>query len=195
MQAVTSLQALDSSKIYTYADYLTWQFKERVELIKGKIMAMSPAPSSNHQRVSYNLAGLFYQDFKGNPCQVFTAPFDVRLSKGEQEVYTVVQPDLCIICDESKLDSRGCVGAPDLVVEILSPGNSKKEMSDKFELYEEAGVLEYWVIRPEAKEINIFLLQAGRYIGLKPLVEGDILHSPTFPMLKLAVNDIFERVV
>src|SRR5690606_38432683 len=123
---------------YTYADYLLWRIEERLELIKGKVFKMTPAPNLRHQQVS----GRFYVSlqnlFQAGPCQVFYAPFDVRLYdrkkyvKADKDIYTVVQPDLCVICDESKLDERGCLGAPDLVIEILSPGNSRREMKQKF---------------------------------------------------------------
>src|SRR5712675_987740 len=140
----------DPSLTYTYADYLQWKFEERLELIKGKIFKMSPAPAPFHQRVVSNLNGIFYNALKKKNCQIYPAPFDVRLpvknKKKDNEVTTVVQPDISIICDESKIDARGCCGAPDLVVEILSPGNSEKEVKLKFELYEEAGIKEYWIV-------------------------------------------------
>ncbi|MEQ1678695.1 MAG: Uma2 family endonuclease, partial [Chitinophagaceae bacterium] len=129
----------DSSVSYTYADYLQWKFEERLELFRGKIFKLS-APNTKHQVISRNIIAPFVMLLKKKPCQAFAAPFDVRLPvknrKKDDEVTTVVQPDICVICDESKLDSRGCCGAPDLVVEILSPGNSKKEIKMKFELYE-----------------------------------------------------------
>ncbi|WP_042344549.1 Uma2 family endonuclease, partial [Capnocytophaga canis] len=152
MKNVLNINQLDvENGVYTYADYLLWKFEERVELLKGKIFKMSPAPSLKHQKISMNLSGLLWQFLRGKKCQLFSAPFDVRLPKKEEKgdnIHTVVQPDLCIICDESKLDERGCIGAPDLIIEILSPGNSKKEMKNKFELYQESGVEEYWIVNP-----------------------------------------------
>lgn len=110
----------------------------------------------------------------------------------ENEIYTVVQPDLCVICDLEKIaDGKKCVGAPDLVIEILSPGNSKKEMDSKFDLYQESGVLEYWLVYPEEKSINIFVLKDNKYIGLKPVSEGQILTSYIFPELKADMDKIF----
>ena len=142
--AITSLDQLDPDGTYTYADYLLWQFQERVELLRGKIHQMS-VPSVKHQRISIRFSRLLTNALWQTPCQVFAAPFDVRLlrTREDKHVTTVVQPDLCVICDSSKLDDRGCNGAPDLIIEILSPGNSRTEMKDKFELYQEAGVLEY----------------------------------------------------
>jgi len=131
-----------------------------------------------------------------SPCKVYVAPFDVRLTRfskvKNKDVATVVQPDLCVICDPSKLDDRGCIGAPDLIVEILSPGNSRTEMKDKFELYQEAGVLEYWVVSPIECTVQVWkLTDQGIYIGLQPKVEGDMVTTPIVPNLEVDVTEIF----
>lgn len=194
---ITNINQLDLKGSYTYADYLLWQFKDRVELIKGKIFKMSPAPNRFHQDISGNLYFELRSFLKNQPCKFYAAPFDVRLinfkeSTADNKVTTIVQPDLCIICDASKLDDRGCIGAPDLIIEILSPGNSKKEMDIKYDLYEENGVLEYWIVNPSEKTISIFVLQNNKYIGIKPLIYDSKLVSPTFPKLKFAVKKIFE---
>ena len=124
---ITNIDQLDLvNGIYTYADYLMWKIKDRLELLKGKIFQMG-APSLTHQTVSMNFSRLLSNYFYKTPCKLFAVPFDVRLAKkGEKdnEIYTVVQPDLCVVCDVDKLDERGCWGAPDLIIEILSPGNS-----------------------------------------------------------------------
>ena len=191
---ITNINQLDLvNGIYTYADYLMWKIKDRLELLKGKIFQMG-APSLTHQTVSMNFSRLLSNYFYKTPCKLFAAPFDVRLAKkGEKdnEIYTVVQPDLCVVCDADKLDERGCWGAPDLIIEILSPGNSKKEMLNKYELYEEAGVREYWVVRPDYKEITQFVLENNKYRTLPPVVEGTIIHSAIFPDLSLQTEDIF----
>lgn len=127
---VDSLDKLSMDGVYTYADYLTWKFDERVELIKGKIFKMSPAPSRNHQRIAMALINPISNYFKGEKCEAYFAPFDVRLidskkKKSDKDIYSVVQPDICVICDPEKLDERGCLGAPDWIIEILSPGNNK----------------------------------------------------------------------
>lgn len=195
---IYDINQLDLAKTYSYADYLLWKFQERVELIKGKVFKMSPAPSVSHQKTNANFFRILDQYFFDKKCNLFFAPFDVALlnkqkSTPESEVFTIVQPDLCIICDEEKLaDGKKCVGAPDLVIEILSPGNSKKEMDIKFDLYQEAEVLEYWLVYPEEKSINIFVLQDGKYIGLKPFGEGQILKSPTFIGLAFEVDRVFQ---
>jgi len=123
---VVSLSELDLSKQYSYADYLSWKFGERIELIKGYIRQMA-APNAYHQEISIELSTYFKNHFKATqkPCKVFSAPFDVRLynyaksATADKDIYTVVQPDLSIICDKSKIDTKGCLGAPDLIIEIL----------------------------------------------------------------------------
>ncbi len=191
---ITDINLLDFSKKYSFEDYLNWSFSERIELIKGLIFRMSPAPNTAHQRISLELTGQLYNYFKGKSCQVFTAPFDVRLAKisqAENEIFTVVQPDLCVICDPKKLDLRGCIGAPDLIIEILSPGNTTKEMKNKFEIYEEAGVEEYWLVEPNDKIVLSYVLVNGKFQGLAPVTEEDILKSIIFEGLEISVKDIF----
>ncbi|MCE6989358.1 Uma2 family endonuclease [Dyadobacter sp. CY323] len=192
---ITDINQLDLNGTYTYADYMLWQFEERLELIKGKIFKMSPAPSRRHQTILADLHLEVGNFFKGQYCNVFFAPFDVRLPKKNQDfsdgkVYTVVQPDLCVICDDAKLDERGCIGAPDLIVEILSPGNSRKEMDNKFTLYEECGVREYWLVEPAENAVFVYVLNdEGRYIGLKPAVTS--LRSSIFPELEIDLEELF----
>ena len=193
---ITDINELDLNKTYSYADYLTWQFQEKLELIKGKIFKMSPAPSTNHQRISMELAGILYNFFKPHQCNLFAAPFDVRLidkkkSTLDQEIFTVVQPDLCVICDETKIDERGAIGAPDMVIEILSPGNSNKEMKYNFNLYEEAGVQEYWIVNLADKTLFIYVLKENQFIGMHPLIEEDSIQSKLFPDLDFQLAEIF----
>jgi Uma2 family endonuclease len=192
MNPVLNFSDLDLTKQYTYSDYMLWQFQERVELIKGFIKKMSPAPNRLHQSISKNVSFKIYSFFEKHPCIVYVAPFDVRLPiKSGIKDTTVVQPDLCIICDEYKLDEQGCNGAPDLIVEIISPNNRKHDLETKFKLYEEAGVLEYWIIEPMQKMVLVYTLRDGIYIGLPPKIEGTIIESYTFPELKIAVDDVF----
>ncbi len=195
MKIITDINKLDLNGSYTYADYLTWQFQDRLELFRGKIFKMSPAPNRVHQTISSNLHGILWSIFKNNNCNLYTAPFDVRLvktKKNDEKVSTVVQPDICVVCDINKLDDKGCNGSPDLVIEILSPGNSKKEMGIKYDLYEENGVKEYWMVNPTEKTIFIYTLHNKKYIGLKPLIETDEMKSPLFPDLKFAIQEIFD---
>ncbi|WP_273216380.1 Uma2 family endonuclease [Runella zeae] len=194
---ITSLDQLDLSKQYTYADYLKWRFQERVELIRGRIFKMSPAPARKHQAISRYITSQMVKYFENQPCEWYYAPFDVRLprktSKADKQVYTVVQPDICVICDKTKLDKRGCVGAPDLIIEILSPGNSKKEMKDKFEVYEEAGVREYWIVQSTYNNVLVYTLnEQGIFIGHRPFIEDEIMHSFIFPELKVDLREVFK---
>lgn len=195
MAEYTHFADLDLTKSYTYADYLLFKFQERLEIIKGKIYAMSPAPNVVHQRASTELTGIFYNYFKNKTCQVFTAPFDVRLTPEvattNKAITTVVQPDLCVFCDESKLDERGGIAAPDLIVEILSPGNTKKEMKVKYDLYESHGVREYWLVHPLDKTILIYSLENNSYVARRPYIEDDIAVSIIFPELKVVVAELF----
>lgn len=192
---ITDINQLDLNGTYTYADYLLWHFEERLELIKGKIFKMSPAPNTRHQKISGRLFLEIGSFFKNHSCQAFFAPFDVRLPRksqlSNQKIYTVVQPDLCVICDESKLDEKGCLGAPDLIIEILSPGNSKKEKDNKFDLYQENGVREYWLVDSADNTVYAYVLSdEGIYLGLKPATET--LRSTIFPGLEINVEDIFK---
>lgn len=185
----------DPSISYTYADYLQWHFEERLELFRGRIFKLS-SPNTKHQVIAGNLFVTAKNYLNKQKCQVFIAPFDVRLPvknrKKDNEVTTVVQPDICIVCDETKIDTRGCCGAPDLVVEILSPGNSHKEVKLKFELYEEAGVKEYWIVYPEEESLAIFLLnENGKYDGATLYAGKDKIKSKAVPGLIIDTKEIF----
>ena len=190
---ITNIEQLDPiNGVYTYADYVLWKIKDRLEILKGKIFKMSPAPAISHQKISGNLYGEMYHYFKGKSCKLFAAPFDVVLKNKKGIEDSVVQPDICVVCDPKKLENdKRCLGAPDLVVEILSAGNAQRDLSDKFCLYEEAGVAEYWIVRPSNKEVNIFVLDNGKYRGLAPIVEGGVITSVKFPTLRINTNDIF----
>lgn len=194
MPLITNFKDLDLNGSYTYADYLKWKFEERLELFRGKIFKMSPAPNRYHQDISGNLYFNLAKVLKKGSCNLYAAPFDVRLVKAKSDdetVTTVVQPDLCVICDENKLDEKGCIGAPDLIVEILSPGNSKKEMGIKFDLYLENEVQEYWIVDPSAKTVLVYVLSNNEFIGLKPFIEDDNIKSILFPQLDFPLSEIF----
>lgn len=194
MAIVTNFSDLDLTKEYSYSDYLLWQFSERVELIKGFIRKMSPAPNRFHQVVARNITQIFLNAFKKHSCNVYFAPFDVRLPiPSKQKDTTVVQPDICVVCDKSKLDDAGCNGAPELMIEILSQNNSKHDLDTKFKLYEEAGVLEYWIVEPVKKIIFVYTSINGKFIGLKPQTEGENIQSPLFPDLNVAIANVFEN--
>jgi Uma2 family endonuclease len=154
---------LDQNKRYSYADYLTWMDDVRRELFDGFIKFMTPAPSRRHQELSVSLTLQIGTYLMHKNCKLYHAPSDVRFSKDkankdDEQVFTVLQPDLFIVCDLSKLDDRGCLGAPDMIIEIISPKNSKRDTHDKFEIYQEYGVREYWIVNPSDEYVTVFVL-------------------------------------
>ncbi len=194
MATITSLDQLDPNKQYTYADYLTWQFSERVELIWGYIRKMA-APNRRHQSILGNLYLPIKLYARLQSCKVYLAPFDVRLPRRHkltnEDITTVIQPDLCVICDPSKLDNAGCIGAPDWIIEVLSKGNTKKEMKEKFEAYEEAGVREYWIVQPAYSNILVYILQEGKFMPQPVLFSDEEVSPHSFPELKIDLNEVF----
>jgi Uma2 family endonuclease len=198
MKYLTNISDLDLEGTYSYADYLTWRFEQSVELIKGKVFKMSPAPSVKHQRISGKFYLVIGNYLQAKSCDLFSAPFDVRLldkkksSRANADVYSVVQPDICVICDKDKLDEQGCVGAPDLIVEILSPGNSKREMKIKYALYEEAGVREYWIVFPSEHVLQQFVLnEQGTYQLKNSFTEDEVFQAHIFPDLAIDLAAVF----
>ena len=187
----------DLAGTYSYGDYLNWTWGEMVELIHGKIYKMSPAPSSLHQRISGELFRQIANFLTEKRCQVFSAPFDVRLpsskSKNDKEIFTVVQPDLCVVCDPIKIDKRGCLGAPDWIIEILSKNTSSKDLNEKFDVYEEASVKEYWVVHPEEQTVLVYILdELGKYRGQrKPYARSNMIFSATLPDLTIDLSTVF----
>lgn len=200
MKTIHNISELDLNSTYTYADYLTWKFEQTVEIIKGKIFKMTPAPKTVHQTISRNLTGVFWSYFRKKDCRFFEAPFDVRLldsnksHKANKEIYTVIQPDLCVICDVTKIDENGCLGAPDFIIEILSKGNSKIEMQIKYNLYQESGVKEYWIVDPEHEIVHQFVAdETEKYQLIKMFSTDDIVSPALFPDFKIDLKDVFEE--
>jgi Uma2 family endonuclease len=196
MAVTTDFNQLDLNKSYTYADYLTWQFQERVELIMGKVFRMSPAPTSKHQSSVSVLHGSLFQFLKGKTCRVFPAPFDVRLPLNANIDNNVVQPDVTVICDPSKIKEEGCVGAPDMIVEVVSKSSVKRDLHEKYTLYEMAGVKEYWLVNPNDKSLIIFVLDdSGKYQPSKPLTMGDKATSQVLDGFSVDLDELFVNVV
>ena len=150
---------------YTFADMFTWDDGERAEIIDGEVFLMAPAPSRGHQRISFEMCRQLGNYLEGKRCQAYSAPFDVRLFEKEgappEDVDTVVEPDITIVCDTSRLDDHGCKGAPDMVVEILSPSTQRHDRLVKLGLYQRAGVREYWIVSPEEQTVQVFLQRDG----------------------------------
>ncbi|MHB8057961.1 MAG: Uma2 family endonuclease [Desulfuromonadaceae bacterium] len=142
------LKPKDNQRYY-YSDYLTWNDGERWELIDGVAYSMSPAPGRRHQEISGELFRQLANYLKGKQCKVYDAPFDVRLSDqvdaSDNYIETVVQPDILVVCDRTKLDEKGCNGAPDLIIEITSPSTAKHDLGTKFDLYQKHAIQEYWI--------------------------------------------------
>ncbi|MCH5717610.1 Uma2 family endonuclease [Niabella hibiscisoli] len=174
---------------------LEWQAEERLELIKGRIFKMSPATKRIHQKASVFILNQLFNFLHGKQCDVYNAPFDVHLprnSKEDKEIVTVLQPDICVVYGQSKLDDKGCLSAPDIVVEILSPGNNRKELQNKYEVYEESGVKEYWIIHPDEKTFMKYTLDDdGHYQPSRLLTFGDIVTTPVLPGFTMVLDDVF----
>ena len=187
------VQEPDLTGTYTARDYISWKTDELMELIRGKIFKMTPAPLWRHQEVLGELYLIFRSVVK-KPCQVGLSPLDVYLiHPGEdwKETKNILQPDLCIICDPQKIHKRGCMGAPDLALEILSPKTAKKDLGIKRDLYEEYGVKELWIVHPNDGTVLVHILENGKYRILPLMAKGQILKSPTFPGLQVDLNKVF----
>ncbi|SDE99194.1 Uma2 family endonuclease [Sporolituus thermophilus] len=180
---------------YTYRDYLGWQDGERWELIGGAVYNMTPVPSRQHQALVGNIFAALHAYFRDKTCEVYVAPFDVRLPAAGEDpdaASNVVQPDIVVVCDKAKLDDRGCLGAPDLVVEVVSPDTAKKDMAEKLDLYERAGVKEYWIVHPGDQTVMVFCLgDDGKYGRHKMYEKGETLAAAIFPELVIELAEIF----
>jgi Uma2 family endonuclease len=154
------------NEYHTYGDYCSWPDDVRYELIDGVAYAMGPAPVRRHQGILGEVFRQVANILEGSPCRPYIAPFDVRLPKADEidnHVDTVVQPDLVVICDRAKLDDKGCRGAPDWVVEVLSPSTAGHDQILKRALYQRVGVREYWLVHPADRIVTIYTLKEGTY--------------------------------
>jgi len=155
--------AYETNEYYTYADVLEWEESVRAEIINGEIMMMS-FPDRVHQEISREISNRLFNFLKGKTCQAFAAPFGVRLfPKKNLSDDTFVLPDIVVVCDKAKLDKRGCNGAPDLIIEILSPSTASYDRIAKFRLYQKAGVREYWIVDGENHAIYVHVLTNEQY--------------------------------
>lgn len=158
--------ALRDQRLHTYADYLTWPEDVRYELIDGEAYLMAPAPTLDHQDVAGEIYFQLRTQLEGKPCRPYIAPVDVRLprhNESDAEIDTVVQPDVLVVCDPDKIDRRGVRGAPDWLVEVLSPSTAAHDQIVKRRIYERAGVREYWLVHPTERTVTIYALQHGQY--------------------------------
>lgn len=198
MAPITDISQLDLGQSYSYADYLNWRFTEYVELIKGKILRKMSAPTLEHQQIATNLTIEIGRCLRRKPCRIYAAPFDVRLLRstgnGDAQIKTVAQPDLSVICDLGKIDKRGCLGAPDWILEIMSPSSLVLDTRTKFDLYAENGVREYWIVFPGEQAITAYTFTAdGQYEPTGTYAEPGPMPSSCLPELAIEWAGIFEE--
>ena len=188
-----SVLAPEIEKKFTYGDYCRWPIDERWELVDGIAYNMAPAPSRLHQNLLLKLARVFADFLDDKSCEINIAPFDVRFQDaGNDETFTVVQPDLLVVCNLSKLDDRGCKGAPDLIIEILSPATAARDLKIKRDLYEKHCVLEYWLVHPTDKTIMIYRLGTdGQYAKALVYAGEDVIASQVLEGLEINLVDLF----
>ena len=189
--------ALRDNDLHTYGDYLNWPEDVRYELIDGVAYQMAPAPLLEHQEVAGQIYRQAANALSGKPCRAFIAPVDVRLPKldeADERIDTVVQPDVLVVCDQAKLDRRGVRGAPDWVVEVLSPSTAGHDHVLKRRIYERAGVKEYWLVHPGDRLLTVYRLANGEY-G-KPEVQelAGETRVGVVPDLVIAWDDLVERL-
>lgn len=190
---VSKVSDIDFSGTYSYANYLRWEIEERLEIIKGKIFPLA-APNALHQGISGEIFFGLRSYLMHKQCKVFIAPFDVRFpgkSTADEDVFTVVQPDICVICETEKIDMKGCLGAPDLLVEILSAGNSRKELKIKYQLYQEFGVREYWIVDPKRKSFVKYVLNTKGLYDEGQIYKDDYFVSDILPGFRLNIAEVF----
>ena len=179
---------------FTYGDILRSHDEVPMELIDGQVLLMAP-PSTRHQWTNMDLGRQFSTFLIGKKCRAFQAPFGVRLfeEKGDtpDDVDTLVEPDLTVVCDASKIDKRGCRGAPDLVVEILSPSTARRDRLTKRELYEEAGVREYWIVDPDRETVQVYVLRDGKYLPPRSYPKDTPVPSEVLPGFVADLTTVF----
>jgi Uma2 family endonuclease len=174
---------------YTYEDWLSWDEDFRAELIDGDVYMMAP-PSRRHQAVIMEISRQLANFLKDKPCKVFPAPFGVRLSEYED---TVFEPDIVVVCDKSKLDDKGCNGAPDLIVEILSPSSARMDKLLKYNKYQQSGVREYWIVDPDTTSVQAAILDNGRYY-MTVYGEEDVAPVVVLPGCEIVLKDVFAEL-
>ena len=173
---------------FTYSHYVSWPEDERWEIIAGEAYAMTPAPSIRHQNISLFISSQFAQFFRGTGCRPFHAPTDVVFDERN-----VVQPDILVVCHKNKITENNIQGAPDLIVEILSPSTALKDKREKRALYERSGVREYLIVYPAEELVERFVLQDGRYSMPDVFGSDDVLPLAIFPELHLKLWEVFDK--
>ncbi len=191
-----TIEELDLKKQYSLADYWNFKFDRMVELVKGFVITMAPAPTPYHQKVSLSLTKRLAVNLPAGPCQLYYAPLDVYLTSLEDasKPATVVQPDLLVVCDTKKITNRGCEGAPDWIAEILSPGSARRDYDIKFHLYEGAGVKEYWIIDPANRSVETYLLDVltQTYQPDQTAVGEGVVHLKILEQVSVDLQELFK---
>ncbi len=187
---------LPQEKRYTLADALAWDEQDRIELIDGYPVMMAP-PSRAHQEAVMELSAQLHAYLKGKKCKVYPAPFAVRLfeqdGESPEDVDTLVEPDVSVVCDPSKLDEIGCKGAPDLVMEVLSPSTMRHDRFTKFNLYQRAGVREYWIVNPAEKSVQVFVLEEGHYAAKDFGIAGGTVRVNVLEDCTIDLSQVFSE--
>jgi len=184
------MEVRETAEKYSYTDYASWNDDNRYELIDGKVYLMSPGPSTGHQAISGAIFNQLYNSLRGKPCMAFSAPFDVCLNGKGDEDNTIVQPDVLVVCDMAKLDKKRVNGAPDMVVEILSPSTASRDAILKMSKYLQAGVREYWIVDPEGKKTYVNVLSNDKY-NLEVYEEADIVPVSILPGCRIDMKEVF----
>lgn len=181
---------------YTFANYLEWDESERTELIYGEPV-MFATPSRIHQRISGGLFGQLWNYLDGKNCEVYAAPFAVRLFEQDgdktEDVNTVVEPDISVVCDHKKLDKNGCKGAPDMVIEILSPSSRRHDRIVKLNLYQRAGVREYWIVNPEEKTVSVLVLDGNHLLPYDEYGQTDVIKVNVLDSCFIDLRKVFSE--
>ena len=196
---ITNLNQLDLNGTYSFAVYLTWKFTETVEILRGKLVAMA-SPKPMHQDAVIALGSAFRAYLRDKKCRVYVALSDVKLYNraksivADRDIYTVVQPDVYVVCDLSLMRGNNtCNGAPDLVVEIVSKSTQDRDLHEKKDLYAEAGVREYWIVFTENKLVLTHLLnENGTYNNPHVYTESDHVMPYIFPDCSIDLSDVFD---
>ncbi|MCI8692757.1 MAG: Uma2 family endonuclease [Lachnospiraceae bacterium] len=190
--------AFPAKKIqYTFADVLSWDESEHIEIINGEAFAMA-APSRMHQKISMELSRQLANYLEGKKCEVYPAPFSVRLFEQDgdapEDVDTLVEPDISVICDRNKLDQYGCKGAPDMVIEVLSPSSHRHDQLVKLNLYQQAGVREYWIVDPENRIVRVMLLSDAGFLQPHEIYQqGDIARVTVLEGCFIELGKVFSE--
>ncbi|MGM0410880.1 MAG: Uma2 family endonuclease [Bacillota bacterium] len=191
-----SIREKAENHLYTYGDYLSWSDEKRYELIDGQVYLMTPSPSRRHQKIVVELIRQFSSFLQDKKCEVYTAPFDVRLPEDEEkdeDIKTVIQPDILVVCDEKKLDEKGCKGAPDLVIEIISPSSAGRDRKYKRNLYEKHGVKEYWLVDYSEEIVEVYLLTIdNEYKKAKVYLKENIVPVKVLNELEINLESVFK---